>query len=419
MSVKKIVAISLIFISVTTAWMILGGVNLSRTNDAKDKLKKEVITLYGDNVVIVLPKSYSKKIVYKDKENSKGKIVKVASTEKIYNTLEKSDIKININLDPRKKGNLWFPTFKYSYKSEYIFKAKKIDKKQYIYLQLGEENTIYNNIFLSINGKTINKKSVIAKKEAIEVIPDDNGYINIKFEYESSGLEDLEYIINKYDEISEINNFSLVINTDFEDYDFINSTMSPTTKEKTENGYKLTWELNEAITGKNIGIKIPNKLNPGEIISKVSFFSPIALFFFLIIILTLVLIFKINFHPMHFLLLSATFFSFSLMFSYFSDQMNIYLAFSISAIVSLILTVTYLRFFTPKIVYLVFAPLAQFIYLIVFSFSFFSDGLPGFIVTICSVITLFLIMQITGKLDWNEIFKGNKKILNNDSSESK
>ncbi len=393
MSVKKIVAISLIFIFVTTAWMILGGINFYRTSEAQENLKKEIITLYGDNVEITMPKCSS---------------VKNTKNSKYYNKLEKSNVTIDINLDPRKKGNLWFPTFNYKYKGEYLFKAKQKGERQYLFLQFGKSDSVYKNILLSINGKYLNKKAAIANEDYIIVYPNNKGYINVKFEYESSGLENLEYIISGYKSISEINNFSLVINTDFEDYDFINSTMSPTIKEKTENGYKLAWQLNEAITGKNIGIKIPNKLNPGDIISKVSFFAPVALFFFLSAILTLVLVFKINFHPMHFLLLAATFFSFSLMFSYFSDQMNIYLAFSVASAISLILTITYLRFFTPKIVYLVFAPLAQFIYLIVFSFSFFSDDLPGFIVTICAVLTLFLIMQITGKLDWNEVFKDKK-----------
>jgi len=93
------------------------------------------------------------------------------------------------------------------------------------------------------------------------------------------------------------------------------------------------------------------------------------------------------------------------MFSYFSDQINIYISFSISAVVSLLLTVTYLRLLSPKKLAYLYAPIIQIIYLIIFSFSFFFDGITGVIVTICAVITLFILMQVTGRINWEEEFK--------------
>jgi inner membrane protein involved in colicin E2 resistance len=114
---------------------------------------------------------------------------------------------------------------------------------------------------------------------------------------------------------------------------------------------------------------------------------------------------KLNLHPVHYLFLAATFFSFYLMYSYFSDHINIYITFGIASIVSIALTVTYLRLFAPpKIIYLL-APVTQLIFLIIFSFSFFFEGLTGVLVTICSVVTLFILMQITGKINWSEMSK--------------
>jgi hypothetical protein len=50
------------------------------------------------------------------------------------------------------------------------------------------------------------------------------------------------------------------------------------------------------------------------------------------------------------------------------------------------------------------AALAQIIYLVLFSYAFFIKGFTGLAITIGSILTLFLVMQITGRLRWAERF---------------
>ena len=50
------------------------------------------------------------------------------------------------------------------------------------------------------------------------------------------------------------------------------------------------------------------------------------------------------------------------------------------------------------------AGLAQFIYLVMFSYAFFFKGFTGLAVTIGSILTLFVVMQITGRVRWAEKF---------------
>jgi hypothetical protein len=47
---------------------------------------------------------------------------------------------------------------------------------------------------------------------------------------------------------------------------------------------------------------------------------------------------------------------------------------------------------------------AQFIYLVLFSYAFFFKGLTGLSVTIGSILTLFVVMQMTGRIRWSEQF---------------
>lgn len=46
----------------------------------------------------------------------------------------------------------------------------------------------------------------------------------------------------------------------------------------------------------------------------------------------------------------------------------------------------------------------QVIYLVLFSASFFWKGLTGLAMTIGAILTLFAVMQLTGRLDWGETF---------------
>ena len=50
------------------------------------------------------------------------------------------------------------------------------------------------------------------------------------------------------------------------------------------------------------------------------------------------------------------------------------------------------------------AALAQFIYLVMFSYAFFLKGFTGLAITIGSVITLFVVMQVTGRIRWADKF---------------
>jgi hypothetical protein len=50
------------------------------------------------------------------------------------------------------------------------------------------------------------------------------------------------------------------------------------------------------------------------------------------------------------------------------------------------------------------AAVAQFVYLVLFSYAFFLKGFTGLAITIGSVVTLFVVMQITGRIRWAEKF---------------
>jgi hypothetical protein len=77
-------------------------------------------------------------------------------------------------------------------------------------------------------------------------------------------------------------------------------------------------------------------------------------------------------------------------------------AFAAASLVSIALVVSYLRLVVNTRFAVVDAGLAQLIYLVLFSYAFFFEGFTGLAVTIGAIVTLFVVMQMTGRIRWDE-----------------
>ena len=211
------------------------------------------------------------------------------------------------------------------------------------------------------------------------------------------------------DNVSQIRNFNLTAHTDFYDIDFPDNGISPTSKEETADGWDLTWQYDNLISGIQIGLMMPQKLNPGPFVSRVSFFAPVSLFLFFFLIFIITLVKKIKIHPMNYFFIAASFFSFHLLMAYLVDHINLYVAFTLSSAVSMGLVISYMKL-VLGIRYAIFEiGLSQFIYLVLFSAAFFLEGFTGLAITILCILTLFAMMQYTGRLDWDKLTTEFKK----------
>ncbi|MCP3965872.1 MAG: cell envelope integrity protein CreD [Lentisphaerae bacterium] len=202
---------------------------------------------------------------------------------------------------------------------------------------------------------------------------------------------------------SKIRDLNMNINTDFNEVDFPEGTLSLLTSQNS----RLNWQANNLITSSIIGIEMPKKLNPGPLVGKITFFAPVCLLFFFIVLMTVTVIRKVNIHPMHYLFVAAGFFDFHLLFAYLVDVINVHLAFSISAITTLILVNSYMRGTLGCKFPWVTVAIAQFFYLVLFSHSFFFNGLTGLTVTIGSIMTLGISMYLTRGINWDKVFTHN------------
>jgi inner membrane protein involved in colicin E2 resistance len=194
--------------------------------------------------------------------------------------------------------------------------------------------------------------------------------------------------------------------TDFPRIDFPENSISPTAKSQKGKGWELDWQYANLISGIQIGMIMPKKINPGPFVSKISFFAPVSLFLFFFLVFIITAIRGIKLHPMHYFFLGAAFFSFHLLMAYLADHADITLAFFISAAVSVFLVVSYMRIVAGARFAFIETALAQLVYLVFFSYAFFWEGYTGLAITICCIATLFVVMQFTARIDWEKQFSG-------------
>jgi hypothetical protein len=194
--------------------------------------------------------------------------------------------------------------------------------------------------------------------------------------------------------------------TDFGDIDFPASTLSPSHRERAGAGWKLGWDFERVVTGHGIGMVMPSRVQPGQLAAALSFSAPVSLLFFFVLLLTLAKLRALDLHPVNYLFLGAAFFSFHLLFAYSVDHLHLVPAFILSSAVSVALVVSYLRLVvSPRFAY-VEAAAAQLVYLVGFSLAHFWEGFTGLAVTVLSILTLFLLMQLTGKVRWGAPLSG-------------
>jgi inner membrane protein involved in colicin E2 resistance len=404
--VKRIAALAFIFLCTTIAWLILGATIFSRTYSSGQSLEGKVSSSWGSQQSQAAPTaSYYVDQVQPEEVQVDGRPVQkmVSRPTAIQVPLEASRVNVGVHLDPRQKGLLWYSTYAIDFSGAYTFRNDtQVEKPLSLRLNFPAEHAIYDNLLVVVDGNpaatTIDSGGVTAK-----VVAAPDKLVQVNFAYRSQGMSSWTYKFG--DDVSKVKDFVLIMKTNFKDVDFGPDMLSPSEKQETGDGWTLTWNYNNLLSGLQIGTRMPEKLQPGPLAGQISFFAPVSLFFFFFLIFILTTLGGIDLHPMNYFFLATAFFAFHLLMAYLVDHISIHVAFLICSAVSVFLVVSYLRL----VVGMRFAALeaggAQFIYLILFSYAFFFKGFTGLAITIGSIITLFLVMQLTGRVKWGEKFE--------------
>jgi hypothetical protein len=315
--------------------------------------------------------------------------------------LDASDITVGFDLEHRKKGLLWFPTYQVRFEGRYVVLNQTDAPREGTLtfpLSMGHgRNASFDGFSVTdTEGKPLAHE--IRNGDATwKVALPAGARHEFRVAYRSRGTSTWTYELTANN--TEIKDFRLRMVTSFPNVDFPVGTTSPS-EHSVENGrWRGQWTFASLIAGAPIGIEMPKLLNPGPLASKVTFFAPLSLLFFFFVVAILSFVRKVEMHPLHYLLLGCAFFAFHLLFAYLVDHLAIAPSFTIASLVSLVLVVSYARLFVGWRFALLEMGISQLVYLVLFSLTFFWEGYTGLSVTIGAVLTLFLVMQITGRFE--------------------
>ena len=412
---KRFVAIAVIWLGCLAAWMILGATLHLRTDSLTGSLTGDVYTLWGPPGRQAPPSaSYKQTVTSEEVVIERGptgetrKAVQHQNQVDVSLALDASNVNVKLKLEQQRKGLMWFPTYAVDFLAQYAFVNDQSGAQEVSVrfpLNSGSESRDEGGGNASFDGFAVVDAQGRPLDFAIEgqnavftqhFAPGERRQFGIA--YHTRGTSSFRYLMAQG--TGRVHDVTIHIDTNFPNVDFPTDTLSPTTRSVTDKEFHGQWSFASLVSTASVGIDLPQLLNPGPLAAKVTFFAPLSLLFFFFVVAILSQVRGHELHPMHYFLLSCAFFAFHLLFAYLVDRLAIVTSFAIASAVSVFLVVSYARLFVGWKFAVREMGLAQVVYLVLFSYTFFWEGFTGLAITIGAVLTLFFVMQVTGRTSW-------------------
>jgi inner membrane protein CreD len=420
MSVARLLAIALIIVCTGVAWFILGASVAVRTGETDSRLAREVERLWGGKHDQIAPQAWFERtrIVVENTAPAgpgaesgtktpgaatSGPVTKTV-VDRIAVPIVQSRIDVSLALDQRRKGLLWYDTYAVTFSGKY--RLRNTDPEaQVVFAQFRfpSAEALYDALVVRLDGVDLGEVGDLSRGISVRAHLPAGGESTLEVSYRSRGLGEWTYTFAP-EGIAQVRDFTMNVTTDCDGIDFPAGSIAPGSRARDGRGWRLTWNFENLVTGQRIGVDLPNRLNPGPVAARITFFAPVSLLFFVTVLVILGILGGRSLHPMHFFFLSAAFFAFHLLLAYLVDHLDINLSFAIASVTSVALVVSYLARVTGWRFALWRAGAAQAVFLVLFSYVFFFEGYVGLTVTIGSILTLFVLMQATAKVDWAKVF---------------
>lgn len=274
---RHVAAITAIYIGVTVAWVVLGSSVLVRTGQAEQQLHGEVADLWGEAQAQTSPEltfkwPVLKKVEEQVKDNETGKTQIVTAEREVWEErpviLDRSEIDVDLDLEQRRKGLLWYATYRVTFDGRYSYTHD--DEREGV-LEIAYRfpalRASYDDFRFEVDGKVdpkLSPETVGSVRFVRERVPVRKGMtVPFVVGYESRGLDTWSYDFGSG--VSRVKDFSLVMDTDFDAIDFPRGTLAPDSKDRTPEGWRLRWASSNLISGFRIGMEMPHRLNPGPL----------------------------------------------------------------------------------------------------------------------------------------------------------
>ncbi len=385
MTIKRLIAICLIVACTSIGWFILAGALQLRSSSTESRLSPEVARNWGPEL----------------KQEHPALFYESATEARVRRELQPESSTINVALayEPKRKGLLWNRTYFVTFDAEYLVKnPMPIAQTIYVAFRFPSAEARYDQFTLRFGEKQTDKAPNNGEIRESLLIPP-GGQVPLQVKYRAAGTNAWSYLFKA----RRVKNLHLAMTTDFREINVPPGAESPTARELDGNGWKLRWDYTDVIGANAIGMDMPAATNPGDVAKRMTFFAPVSLLFFFAVLVIFAIVMQRRLHPMNYFFLAAGCFAFQLMFAYLVDLLPLLPSFLISAAVSVALVNGYL-WRAAGVEFARISTAAQVAYMVLFSYSFFFEGLTGITITIGAVITLALLMAFTARINWENAF---------------
>jgi inner membrane protein CreD len=414
LTVPRLLAVGFIFFCTAIAWSTLGASVVARTGESDERLAKEVAQLWGGHheqvapgAAVVRPRQVTEQVQEKD---ARGQPVTREVTRTVLDhapiPLDQSRVRAELSLDQRKKGLLWYPTYGVAFAGSYrIHNPDPEPRAVAVHFAFPSAEALYDAFTLKVDGREMGAVSDLSQGVNVEFPLAPGASATVDVGYRSRGLGAWTYAFAPTG-VAQVRDFSLDLRTDFEKIDFPAGTISPSSMARESKGWRLGWRFDSLVTGQKLGLDPPTPINPGPLTARITFFAPVSLLFFFTVMVVLGVLERHPLHPVNYFFLAAAFFAFHLLLAYLVDHVSVHLSFALSAATSVFLVVSYLRIVGGWRLAVLRAGAAQVVFLVLFSYAFFFEGYTGLTIAVGAVVTLFVLMQATARVNWDEAMSG-------------
>src|SRR5579872_6688440 len=289
----RIAAIIFILLGASLAWAILWNTLIVRTAAATDTQRSDLGALWGPEQSQSAPTfSYS------------------AARRPFAVPIDASHVSVNLQLDQRRKGLLWYNTYEVAFAGTYQVSGAAHTRRLTFSLPLPADKGVYDDLRVAVNYRAASYTAAAGYVTVPLSLHAGEGAV-VSVSYTSRGLGRWFYTFGSG--VNAVRNFDLRMQTNFRAIDFPADTLAPTAERETPDGWDLTWQYRNLIAGQAIGMVFPERLQPGPLAQRITFWAPLSLLFYFFVLFILTVMRRVDLHPMNYFFLAASFFAFHLL----------------------------------------------------------------------------------------------------------
>ncbi len=363
---------------------------------------KSVQGIWGGSISQPIPRlRFEGKTIFKEiKNKNTGEITRVPETVLEDMAFDRQKIAVKINSNTRKKGLLKYPGFDMEFSGKFVLKnLNQTSEKLSFSFQLPRNAGNITNLQVKFQGKKYILDSDFSNgvQWRGRLAPGESRTMDIS--YRARGMERFVYSLGS--STREIRNLHVNVETNFKEIQIPEGAMVPSNVSGDDNLTQYTWTSGNLITGQNIALKFSIPGNYGNTISRMFFYSPMAIFLFLGTILIFIQSNAMRFHPMNYLFLLTGFFIFYLLGSYLISYMPIIPAIVMSLGLSTAIMMYYLFLIKKGSDLMKVVLFSAIVFQWIFSSAFFFREHTGFLITLASIVAFIFMIRATANVDWD------------------